>query len=95
MSRRKHKKKKKKKKKLKELVKVERKIIKIISYKLQFIESTRCMASYLSNLVNLAKGIHKPNLDVDTDIITKNVERVELNTKIVSAVLNTKTLKLI
>ena len=35
------------------------------------------------------------NLDVDTDIITKNVERVELNTKIVSAVLNTKTLKLI
>ena len=50
----------KKKKKLKELVNVERKIIKIISYKLQFIESTRCMASYLSNLVNLAKGIHKP-----------------------------------
>ena len=33
-------------------------------------------------------------LNVYTDIITKNVKRTELNTKIVSAVLNTQALKI-
>ena len=34
-------------------------------------------------------------LNVNKDIITKNVKRAELNTKIVSVVLHTQTLKMI
>ena len=49
------------------------------------------MASLLSNLViNLAEGIHKTKCKYDGH---ENVKRVELNTKIVIAVLNTQTLK--
>ena len=52
------------------------------------------MASSLSNLVdNLAKRIH--GLNVNMDITIKISKPVELNTKIVSAVLNTQTLKMI
>ena len=37
-----------------------RKALKLISYKIKFIDSTRLMASSLSNLVdNLTEGIHK------------------------------------
>ena len=40
--------------------KIGEKITKIISYRLQFIDSTRFMACSLSNLVNnFAEGIHK------------------------------------
>ena len=52
------------------------------------------MAKSLSNLVNnLAEDIHKVN--VNTVMIIKNVKRVELNTKTVSAALNTEMLKMI
>ena len=51
------------------------------------------MASSLSNPVNnFAEGIHKIKYKNEHD--NKNVKRVELNTKIVSAFLNTKTLKI-
>ena len=67
-------------------------ITKTISYRLQFIDSARFMASSISNLVNyFAKGIHK----IKCNIIIKNMKLVELNTKIVSAFLNTQTLKII
>ena len=52
------------------------------------------MASSLSNLVNnLAKGIHKIN--VNTNMVIKNVKLVELNTKIASVALNTQALWMI
>ena len=52
------------------------------------------MASLLSNLVdNLAKGILKIKCKHGND--NKNVKRVELNTKIVSAAFNIETLKMI
>ena len=64
-----------------------------ISYKLQFIDSARFMANLFSNLVdNPAEGIHKIKCKHGHD--NKNAKRVELNTKIVSAVLNTQTLKI-
>ena len=48
------------------------------------------MARSLSSLVdNLAERIHK--IKLITDMITKNVKRMKLNTKIVSDILNTKT----
>ena len=53
------------------------------SCRFQFIDSARFMASLLSNPVNkLAYGL-------------KNVKRVELNTKVVNAILNIQTLKMI
>ena len=52
------------------------------------------MATSLAKLAdNLAEEILKLNANMDT--IIKNVVRVELNTKIVSAVLNTQMLKMI
>ena len=52
------------------------------------------MASSLSNLViNMLKELIKFNVRTDTTI--KNAKHVELNTKIVSAFLNTQTLKMI
>ena len=46
-------------------------ITKTISYRLQFIDSTRFLAGSLSNPVNdIAKGIHK--LNVKMDMIIKN-----------------------
>ena len=60
------------------------------SYRVQFIDSARFMASSLSKLVNnLAEGIHKSN--VNTEMMIKNVKLVELNTKIANAVLITQT----
>ena len=56
---------------------------KTISYKLQLIDSTRFMASSLSNLVdNLLKEFIK--LNANMDLIIKNSKHLELNTKIVS-----------
>ena len=52
------------------------------------------MATSLAKLAdNLAEEILKLNANMDT--IIKNVVRVELNTKIVSTVLNTQMLKMI
>ena len=52
------------------------------------------MASSLLNVVdNLAEGIHKKNADMY--MILKNAKSMELNSKIVSAVLNTQTLRMI
>ena len=52
------------------------------------------MATSLAKLAdNLAEEILKLNANMDT--IIKNVVRVELNTKIVSAVLNIQMLKMI
>ena len=58
-------------------------------------DSTRFMASLLSNLVDdLEEGIHKVKCKYGHDY--KNVKKVvDLNTRIMSAVLNTKTLKMI
>ena len=51
------------------------------------------MASSLSNLVdNLAEGIHKVKCKYEHDDI--KFEIVEFNTKIVSTILNTQTLKM-
>ena len=48
------------------------------------------MVSALSNFDNnLADGTHK--LNVNMDMITKKLKRVELNTKIANAVLNIQT----
>ena len=63
-------------------------ISKAISYKLQFIDSARFMATSLSNFVNnLTERIHKIKCKYGHD--QKNVELAELNTKCVSVVLNT------
>ena len=52
------------------------------------------MGKSLSILVdNLAKGIHENKWKQNME--TQNSKRVELNTKIVSAVANTETLKMI
>ena len=52
------------------------------------------MGSTISNLVNnLAEGIHRTKCRYRHD--KKNVKRVESKTKIVSAVLNIQTLKII
>ena len=69
-------------------------IIKTISYRLQFIDSARFMASSLSNLVNkITERIHKRKFKYRH--ADKNVKLVESNTKIASALLNTQTLKMI
>ena len=48
------------KKNLEELVKMEKKLQKNISYRLKLIDSARFIASLLSNLLNnFAEGIHK------------------------------------
>ena len=52
------------------------------------------MAWSLSNFVNnLAEGIHKIKCESEHD--NKKCERVELNTKVPTAFLNTQTLKMI
>ena len=61
------------------------------SYRLQFIYSTRFMASSLSNLVNnLAERIRKIRFKYELD--EKNVKLAKLNTKTVSVTLNEQSL---
>ena len=72
-------------------MKMKKEITKTISYKLKFF--VRFMASSLSNLVNdLAKGIHKIKYKYEHDNKKCCCNLAELNTKIVSVFLNTKTL---
>ena len=55
-------------------------MIKIISYRLQFIDSSRFMANSLSNIViNNAEGIHKIKCKYDHD--DKNCETCEIKYK--------------
>ena len=62
-----------------------------MSYRFQFIDWARFMAISLPNLVNnLAEGIHKIKCKNDkNDTMLKNVKLAELNTKMVSVILNT------
>ena len=63
-------------------------------YKLQLADSPRFMMSSLSNLFgNLVKKFIKAYAMMD--MITKNVKRVKLKTKIVIVVLNTEMFKMI
>ena len=64
------------------------------SYKLQFVDSARLMAAHYQIL--LITILKEPiTLIANTDIIIINVKCVKLNTKIMSAVLNTQMLKMI
>ena len=70
------------------------KITKNISYMLQIIDSTRFMASSLSNLVNnLSEGIHTIKCKHGHD--DKNVKLAELNISIATIFLKMQTLKMI
>ena len=61
---------------------------------MQFIDSTKFMASSLTNLVNnFYEGIIELNVNMDTMI--KNVELVELHMKYATASFNTQILKVI
>ena len=71
-----------------------KKIIKTIFYKLEITDSARFMTNSLSNLIdNFPEGIHRRKCKYDYD--NKISKHVELNTKIVSSVFNTHTLKMI
>ena len=79
---------------VKRIDKNEKEITKTISYKLNFGDKSRFMASSLSNLVdNFVEGI----CIIKSKITHSNAkcEACELNTKIENAILNTKTLKMI
>ena len=68
------------------------KVTKNIYYILHFIDSTIFIPSSLSNFVNnLPERIHRIN--VNTDIMIKNVKLVELNVSIATVFLNTQILK--
>ena len=70
------------------------KITKNISYLLQFINTSRFMASSLSAPVNnLSEGFIK--LNINTDAMIKHVKLLELQTKYATIFLNTQTLKMI
>ena len=66
---------------------------KTISYRLQFIDSARFMVNNQIWLIILLKEFLV--LNVNTDVIIKNVKLMELNIKIASVFLNTKTVKII
>ena len=65
----------------------------LISYSLQFIDSTRFMANSLSILdVNLAEGFHK--IKCKYGMIISNLKYEKLYTENVSGALNTEVLKI-
>ena len=71
------------------MIKKGEKITKNITYILQFIDSTRFMASSLSSLVNnLSEEIHKIKCKYGID--DENVKLAELNINIVTVYLNTQ-----
>ena len=73
---------------------MEKELQKIYCNILQFIDSTRIMASSLSNLANnLSEGIHK--IKCKYGQAGKNVKLVELNISTVTAFLNIEALKMI
>ena len=73
------------KKNLQKLIKKGEEITKTTSYRLQFIDSVKFMASLLSSLVNNdAKRIHK--IKCNTNTMIKNVKLAELNTQILKMI---------
>ena len=68
-----------------------------ISYRLQFIDSARFISSSFLNFVNnLSAGIHKIKVNRDTMINVKITQlNINININIVTAFLNTQTLKMI
>ena len=71
------------------MIKKGEKITKNITYILQFIDSTRFMASSLSSLVNnLSEEIHKIKCKYGID--DENVKLAELNINVVTVYLNTQ-----
>ena len=61
---------------------------------LQFIDSPKFVASLLSKLFNnLSEQIQK--LNVNSDMVIKNVKHVELNISIATVFLNIKSLKMV
>ena len=82
------------KKEVARIDKKEKEIIKTISYRLQIFDSTKLMASSLSNDVdNLAEWVLKIKCRYEHG--EKNVKLEEFNTKTVTAFSNTQTLKMI
>ena len=76
------------------IIKNKEEVVKHISYILQDFDSTRFMASSLSNLLIIfLKEFIKLNVNTDTTI--KNVNFAELNTSIGTVSFNTQTLKMI
>ena len=70
-----------------------RKTYKNYFYKLQFIDSTRFMEDhYQILLITFLKEFIK--LNANMDMIIENAKHVELNTKLLSAVLNRKSLRM-
>ena len=83
------------KKKLQELIKVEKKIEKPTPHRLKFMNSTRLIwqAHYQILFKYWLKEFIK--LNTNTSTILKNVKLAESNIKIVTALLNTETFKMI
>ena len=80
--------------KVKKICKTGKEIAKTISYKWKFIVSTRFLASSLSSLpIILLKEFIK--LNVNMDMVIKNVKHMELITNFVIAILNTQALRVI
>ena len=80
----------------KEVIRIDKsrkEMTKTISYRLQFIDSARFMVNNQIWLIILLKEFLV--LNVNTDVIIKSVKLMELNIKIASAFLNTKTAKII
>ena len=80
----------------KEVIRIDKsrkEMTKTISYRLQFIDNARFMVNNQIWLIILLKEFLV--LNVNTDVIIKNVKLMELNIKIASVFLNTKTVKII
>ena len=72
---------------------MENKIKKYISYKIKFIESTKLWQAYYQ-ILSIISRKEFIQLNVKMDIAKRYVKSVELNTKVVSAAWNIKTLKI-
>ena len=81
------------KKEVTKIDKIGEQITKHISYILQLIDSTRCIASSLSLVKNLSEGIHRIKCKYRHD--DKNVRLVKLNIIIVTVFIKTQISKII
>ena len=81
----------------KEVIRINNKrkqITQTISYRLQFIDSARFKAMSVSYLVNNPPEV-TIELNVNTELMMKNVKITEFHTAVTNAFLNTQTLKII